>query len=209
MTEIRRCEHHGPFAGERCPYCETTGTHVLSTDRRTQVSKFLSGALRHFPDDTGLGLDAAGWTDFETLVDRTHAKYDWLPEGAVEAIVTTDPKGRFERDDGRIRAAYGHSVAVDLDATNTPVPDVLYHGTTPDALSAIHEEGLKPMSRQQVHLSGSVDAAREVGSRHAAEPVVLRVDAASMVEEDHEITKRGPSVYTTNHVPSRFLSQRE
>jgi putative RNA 2'-phosphotransferase len=209
MSEIRRCDDHGAFEGSQCPHCEATGVQIVSASNRRRASKFLSGALRHFPDDVGLDLDAAGWADFETLVDRTHRKYDWLPEGAVEAIVRTDPKGRFEVDDGRIRAAYGHSVAVDLDATDTPVPDVLYHGTAPDALPSIREEGLKPMSRQHVHLSGSVDAAQEVGRRHAAEPVVLRVDAAAMVDDGREITKRGRSVYTTDHVPPRFLSRHE
>lgn len=209
MSDLRRCEDHGGFEGSHCPVCGAAGTLLLSTDRRTQLSKFLSGALRHFPDDAGLDLDAAGWTEFERLVDRTRAKYDWLPEGAVAAVVRTDPKGRFERDGDRVRAAYGHSVAVDLAADDTPVPDVLYHGTAPDALPAIREEGLQPMSRQHVHLSGSVDAARAVGQRHAADPVVLHVDAAAMQRDGREITKRGRSVYTTDHVPPRFLSRHE
>lgn len=209
MSEIRTCVDHGAFEGSRCPHCNVTGVQLVSAANRTRASKFLSGALRHFPDDVGLELDAAGWADREAVVDRAVSKYDWLDEDAVGAIVRTDPKGRFEVDDGRIRAAYGHSVEVDLDANDTPVPDMLYHGTAPDALPAIREEGLKPMSRQHVHLSGSVDAAREVGHRHAAEPVVLRVDAAAMVEADRGITKRGRSVYTTDHVPPPFLSRHE
>ena len=209
MSEIRTCDDHGAFEGSRCPDCGTAGRQVVSASNRTHASKFLSGALRHFPDDIGLDLDSAGWADRETVVDRAIEKYDWLDEAALEAIVRTDPKGRFEVDDSRIRAAYGHSVAVDLAADDTPVPDVLYHGTAPDALPAIREEGLKPMSRQHVHLSGSVEAAKEVGQRHAADPVVLRVDAAAMVDAGREITKRGRSVYTTDQVPPRFLSRHE
>lgn len=207
MSAIRHCDSHGPFDGERCPHCGTAGTHVLSASQRTQVSKFLSGALRHFPEDVDLDLDTAGWTDLDGLVERTESKYEWLDEGAVEAIVRTDPKGRFELDGGRIRAAYGHSVDVDLESGETPVPDVLYHGTASEALAAINEEGLKPMSRQHVHLSGSVETAREVGRRHTAEPVVLCVDAAAMVDDGKEITKRGHSVYTTDHVAPRYFSR--
>jgi len=209
MSEIRRCGDHGAFDGSQCPHCDVTGELLVSASNRTRASKFLSGALRHFPDDVGLDLDSAGWADRAAVVDRAVSKYDWLDEAALEAIVRTDPKGRFEVDDGRIRAAYGHSVAVDLAADDTPVPDVLYHGTAPDALTAIREEGLEPMSRQHVHLSVSVEAAREVGQRHAADPVVLRVDAAAMTDEGREITKRGRSVYTTDHVPPRFLSRHE
>jgi putative RNA 2'-phosphotransferase len=209
MSEIRSCDDHGAFEGSRCPHCDATGELLVSAPNRTRASKFLSGALRHFPDDVDIDLDAAGWADFETVVQRTLEKYDWLDEVAVEAIVRTDPKGRFEVDDDRIRAAYGHSVDVDLGTDDTPVPDVLYHGTAPDALPSIHDKGLKPMSRQHVHLSGSVDAAREIGGRHAADPVVLRVDAAAMVDDGREITKRGRSVYTTDRVPPRFLSRHD
>jgi len=209
MGEIRTCDEHGAFEGSRCPICETTGRQVVSAANRTRASKFLSGALRHFPDDVGLDLDAAGWADFETVVQRTLNKYDWLDEEAVEAIVRTDPKGRFEFDGGRIRAAYGHSVDVSLASGDTPVPDVLYHGTAPDSLRSIREQGLRPMSRQHVHLSGSVAAAREVGSRHASEPVILTVDAAAMQADGNEITKRGRAVYTTDHVPPTYISRHE
>ena len=209
MSDIHHCDAHGYFDTDGCPVCGDTGQRVLSASRRTQVSKFISGALRHFPDDAGLDLDDAGWTDLEALISRTQAKYDGIDREAVEGIIRTDPKGRFGVDEGRIRAAYGHSVAVDLDAGGTPVLDTLYHGTAPDALPSIREEGLKPMSRQYVHLSESISDAEEVGSRHAADPVILRVDAAAMDDDGHTITKRGESVYTTDRVPPAYLTETE
>ncbi|TQQ82935.1 RNA 2'-phosphotransferase [Halonotius terrestris] len=206
MSDISYCDEHGYFDSATCPTCGTSGTHILNGSTRRQVSKFLSGALRHFPDDAGLDLDDAGWTTLNTVVDRASEKYG-IDREAVEGIIRTDPKGRFEVDDGRVRAAYGHSVAVDLDSGGTPVPDTLYHGTSPDALVSIREEGLKPMSRQYVHLSESVDDAKEVGSRHAADPVILQINAAPMQADGQTITKRGKSVYTTDHVPPRYLSE--
>jgi len=65
------------------------------------------------------------------------------------------------------------------------------------------------MSRQHVHCSGTVEDAREVGRRHASEPVLLAVDAAGLQAEGHEITKRGRSVYTTDHVPPAYLRRIE
>ena len=206
MSDISYCDDHGYFDTATCPTCGAAGTHILDGSTRRQVSKFLSGALRHFPEDAGLDLDDGGWTTLDSVVDRTSEKYG-IDREAVIGIIRTDPKGRFEVDNGRIRAAYGHSVAVDLDSGGTPVPDTLYHGTSPDALPSIREEGLKPMSRQSVHLSESVDDAKEVGSRHAAEPVILRVDAAAMGDDGHTITKRGKSVYTTDRVPSAYLTE--
>jgi len=57
------------------------------------------------------------------------------------------------------------------------------------------------MGRQQVHLSGSVDDAREVGDRHADDPVVLEVDAAGMLAAGLGVVERGRSTYTTGQVP--------
>jgi putative RNA 2'-phosphotransferase len=186
---------------------------VVPGDRRTRLSKFLSGALRHFPDDVGLSLSEAGWADVEDLAAAAERQYDWADEGAVAGVVATDPKGRFDRAGDEVRAAYGHSVAVTLDAepddADEAVPDVLYHGTAPGNLDAILEEGLRPMGRQAVHLSGSVSDARAVGLRHASDPVVLRIDAAGLREDGHAVARRGRSVYTTDRVPPAYLSRRE
>jgi putative RNA 2'-phosphotransferase len=210
MTDaVRYCADHGYVAGEACPVCEADGRLVLAGDRRRRLSKFCSGALRHFPGDVGLDLDTAGWTPFDDLVSAVDRKYDWATREHLDAVVATDPKGRFERGerDGTpmVRAAYGHSVDVDLDARETPVPDTLYHGTAPGNREQIRAEGLRPMGRQQVHLSGSVERAREVGRRHAADPVAFAVDAARLRAAGHDVTKRGRSVYTTDRVPPEYL----
>ncbi len=209
MSELRVCETDGYFEGKTCPACGASGRKILSASKRRQVSKFLSGALRHFPTDAGLTLDEAGWADWETVLDSTLGKYEWLEAEALEAIVWCDPKGRFERDGDRIRAAYGHSVKVSLEAAETSIPETLYHGTSPDALESIRDTGLKPMDRQHVHCSGSVSAARNVGRRHASEPVVLAIDAATLSDDGHKITKRGTSVYTTDNVPPAYLKRIE
>lgn len=206
MTDaVRRCPDHGLTDGA-CPDCGARGDAVLSADRRTRLSKFLSGALRHFPEDAGLSMDDSGWVAASAVVAAASDRYDWADADAVTAVVRTDPKGRFERDGGRVRAAYGHSVDVRLEPTDAPVPDRLYHGTAPRHVDAIHEEGLRPMNRQQVHLSGSVETAREVGARHAADPVVFAVDAAGLRRADHRVTKRGRDTYTTDRVPPAYLS---
>lgn len=210
MTDpVRRCPDHGYAAGA-CPDCGAVGDAVLTAERRTRLSKFLSGALRHFPDDAGLSLDESGWTPWTDLVDAATDRYPWADEAAVAGVVATDPKGRFERDgdgsDARVRAAYGHSVDVTLEPTDAPIPDVLYHGTAPENTDAIEREGLKSMGRQQVHLSASVADAEAVGRRHTdgADPVVFAVDAASLAEA-YRLTKRGQETYTVDRVPPTYL----
>jgi putative RNA 2'-phosphotransferase len=165
--------------------------------------------LRHFPADAGLSLDERGCTAYEALVDTVAAKYDWADAEAVAGVIATDPKGRFERDGDRVRAAYGHSVDVSLEPSEGPVPDRLYHGTAPENVDDILSDGLKPMGRQKVHLSASPADAREVGERHAPVPTVLEVDAEALAADGHRVTKRGRDTYTTDRVPTAYLTVAE
>jgi putative RNA 2'-phosphotransferase len=205
MNDVRYCDDHGYFAAETCPVCNHPGERVVTGDQRRQLSGFMSGALRHFPSDVGLDLANEGWTRFDDFVAAVERKYQWAGHDAVEGIIVTDPKGRFERDNNRVRAVYGHSVDVHIDTDDGPVPDTLYHGTAPRNLDAIREEGLRPMSRQQVHLSESLEEAETVGQRYTSDPVVLAVDVATMKDDDFRIEKRGESTYTTDSVPPRYL----
>jgi putative RNA 2'-phosphotransferase len=212
MTDaVSHCDDHGYFEGASCPVCNARGDPLISGERRRRLSKFVSGALRHFPDDAGVDLDGAGWTTRAELVAAVESKYDWASGDHLDAVVATDPKGRFEGDEREgepaLRAAYGHSVDVDLDATDDPVPATLYHGTAPRNLDPILSGGLEPMGRQQVHLSGSRADAREVGARHADDPVVLSVNAAAMQADGHDVVKRGRSTYSTDRVPPAYLER--
>ena len=127
MTDpVCRCSVHGfvtaPGASatggksSECLECGRGVERVLSGERRRRLSTFVSGALRHFPGDTGLSLDESGWADYDALASAVVRKYDWAESDHLAAVVVTDPKGRFEEASGRIRAAYGHSVDVELDA---------------------------------------------------------------------------------------------
>jgi putative RNA 2'-phosphotransferase len=204
---IRVCEDHDYFEGDGCPTCGDEGRKVLDDERRTRLSKFVSGALRHFPDDAGLSVDDRGWTEYGELVAAVTERYSWAEPEHVEAVTAADSKGRFERRGDRIRAAYGHSIAVTLETTESDVPERLYHGTAPRNVGAILDEGLKPMDRQQVHLSETADEGREVGRRHADDPVLLAVDAEAMEREGFEVDRRGSGTYTAARVPPEFLER--
>lgn len=204
---LRACEDHGYVDGEACPVCGDAGRPVLGETRRTRLSTFLSGALRHFPADVGLALDDRGWADYGALVGAALKQYGWAERDHVAAVVATDPKGRFERRGERVRAAYGHSVDVSLEPTGGSVPDRLYHGTAPRNAAAIEREGLRPMGRQRVHLSGTAARAREVGRRHADDPVVFAVDAAALERDGFAIDARGEGTYTVARVPPAYLDR--
>lgn len=126
-------------------------------------------ALRHSPEKLGLTLSAEGWVTVEELIAglaRLDAKWGSITPQDLEQMDAQSGKQRFEIADGRIRALYGHSTQ-DAQITYEPVkpPALLYHGTSPEVAQLILQEGIKPMSRQYVHLSDTVQLAKIVGSR--------------------------------------------
>jgi putative RNA 2'-phosphotransferase len=62
------------------------------------------------------------------------------------------------------------------------------------------------MDRQQVHLSTTPEAAREVGRRHDDDPVVLVVDAEAMKADGVDVDRRGTDTYTADRVPPEYLT---
>lgn len=173
---------------------------VIDEDRRLRMSKFLSGTLRHFPDESGVVLDEAGWTRYEELLEAAVSRYRWARPEHVDAVIETDPKGRFERDDDRVRAAYGHSVEVELDDGGKDTPEVLYHGTARRNVEPIREDGVVPKGRNEVYLSETIEGARDVGKRHG-DAVVFEVNASGL-----DVTERGDGVYAVDYVPPEALS---
>jgi putative RNA 2'-phosphotransferase len=178
------------------------------TEDLKSKSKFLSYVLRHAPESIGLTLDANGWAGVDELLAKAGAAGRRLDRATLEEIVATSDKKRFTlSDDGAsIRAAQGHSVEVALGLAPVTPPDTLYHGTATRFLDAIRAEGLKPGSRQQVHLSADAATATAVGSRHG-KPAVLIVAAGAMHAAGHSFFRADNGVWLTDHVPPQFLSE--
>lgn len=172
----------------------------------TEISKFLSYVLRHAPQSIGLTLDTNGWADVDELLVKAGVSGWDFDRAALGQVVSTSDKQRFTlSDDGsRIRAAQGHSVAVDLDIAPMAPPAMLFHGTAVRNVEAIMAEGLRPGQRQKVHLSLDEATAAKVGQRHG-KPVVLRVDAAGMHAQGLSFWRAENGVWLTDHVPPQFL----
>ena len=93
---------------------------------------------------------------------------------------------------------------VDLDLLPSVPPAVLFHGTASRNVDAIRAEGLKPGTRQQVHLSLDTETARRVGMRHGT-PVIFRVDAARMHADGISFWQADNGVWLTDEVPPSYL----
>lgn len=178
----------------------------MDEKRKVRISKFLSRALRHDPGAVGIALDEAGWVDVDELIAACGRAGRRFSRADLDHVVANNDKKRFAySDDGRrIRASQGHSVAVDLGLAPAQPPAVLYHGTASRTLPVVLREGLRPMSRQDVHLSPDPQTAARVGARHGS-PVVLAVDAAGLAAQGHLFRVSANGVWLTDRVPPTHL----
>lgn len=169
-------------------------------------SKMLSRWLRHRPDAIGITLDKQGWTDVAELLAKAAAADMPLTHDELIQIVVESDKQRFTlSEDGlRIRAAQGHSVAIDLKLPVKKPPPVLYHGTVRKFLTSIRKQGLLPGRRQDVHLSATKETAEAVGARRG-EPVVLIIDTYALVRDGYQFRRADNGVWLIPNVPPEYL----
>jgi putative RNA 2'-phosphotransferase len=172
--------------------------------RAESLGRFLAYVLRHHPEAAGVTLDPAGWADLAGLVAGLRRAGHHVTADDVRAVAAADAKGRYEVAGGRIRAAQGHSVPVDLGLAPVAPPPVLYHGTVERSAASILAEGLRPGSRQFVHLSADVPTARAVGGRRGR-PVVLVVDAAGAHAAGQVFRQASNGVWLTDALPAGFV----
>ena len=172
-----------------------------------QLSKFLSFVLRHKPDAIGLTLDQQGWAGIDELIAKGNAAGTTFSRDDLQQVVLSNDKQRFSiSEDGlRIRAAQGHSVNVELGLKPQEPPAVLYHGTATRFVDSILAAGLRPQSRQQVHLSAAEETARRVGQRHG-KPAIFKVEALRMHAQGFKFCLSDNGVWLTDRVPPEFLS---
>jgi putative RNA 2'-phosphotransferase len=173
---------------------------------RRASSRFLSLVLRHDPAAAGVTLDEGGWVAVDALLAGCAAAGRPLDRAELEHIVATNDKRRFafSGDGTRIRASQGHSVDVDLGLAAAEPPEWLYHGTASRTLPLVLREGLRPMSRQDVHLSADPETATRVGARHGR-PVVLRVAAGRLAATGQVFRRSANGVWLTDRVPPDYL----
>jgi putative RNA 2'-phosphotransferase len=173
------------------------------------LSHAVSHALRHEPSAYGLQLDPEGWVTISDLLAGIRAqgpKWDSADEAALELMISTSTKQRFEVHGERIRAFYGHSVSGQITRPMVNPPDILFHGTSPEAWQGIRIAGLLPMSRQSVHLSIDEATAVKVGRRKSSAPVILRVDARAAHAAGVVFSRGNENVWVSTAIPADFIS---
>ena len=175
----------------------------------TAISKEVSYALRHRPDEYGLELDERGFVEIEDLLAALNAKDPGrdVTRADLECTIAESDKKRHEIVSNRIRAAYGHSTGKRVEAEPAVPPADLYHGTSRAAATHILAEGIKPMGRQYAHLSADVETAMAVGARHDSKPALLKVDAAAAHAAGVAFYRGNDKVWLADRVPAEFVER--
>ena len=142
-----------------------------------RISVKLSWMLRHCQSPLYIDLNG-GWADVNTIVT-----------GA------------------RIRANQGHSIpGVVIEMESPEPPEFLYHGTAERFLETILKEGLKPMTRQFVHISPDYETAVKVGSRHG-KPVILKIRARDFKNDGNELYRSSNGVWQARYVAPEYFEE--
>lgn len=172
----------------------------------TEKSKLLARWLRHRPDAIGLVLDKQGWANVAELIEKAASAGFPITADELKKLVLENDKQRFSlSDDGlRIRAAQGHSIAVDLDLPVKTPPPVLYHGTVRKFLASIRKQGLLPGTRRDVHLSATKELANTVGARRGS-PVVLVIETYPLLRDGYQFRCADNGVWLISSVPPEYL----
>ena len=174
------------------------------------ISKTISYALRHKPEEFNIKLDKEGWVDFDVFCKALaeHKLATYVDKETIEKIIAESEKKRFELVDGKIRATYGHSISTKIEFKESIPPNILFHGTSHKAYDLICKEGLKPMNRQYVHLSVDAATARKVGLRHDRNPVILVIDSSKMYSDGFKFFhSTNDGTWMCESVPSKYIIQ--
>lgn len=171
---------------------------------RVRISKFLSLILRHEAAKFGVTLDEHGFADIDSVLSVLRKSFPDFTQDDLQELAAHDEKGRFEITGDKIRARYGHSIYVKPMAEPTEPPEILYHGTSRKAAQRILEQGLHPMSRRFVHLSGTIEEARKVGRRHSRDVVIFEVKARAARDAGIDFFAEHDT-YLAEYIPADFL----
>ncbi len=204
---IKKCQNHGFFRGETCA-CGEPGSLILNDEQTERLGRFVSGALRHFPDDLGLAMNQHGWVDVDVLCDAMRTRYKWANKEKLFSIIESDEKGRYELRGNKIRARYGHSVDIDLDYPENTLPE-LYYGASREEVDILLEKGIKPIKQRYVHLSTSAEKAKEVAKIHTEDPVLLAINAEEAQKDGVTMLSATENIVLSEEIPPQYLKVME
>ena len=172
------------------------------------LSKLMSYILRHRPDEFGLVLDGDGFIALKELQQAIAEEEGWsyVKRSHIREVASTSERKRFEVQDEKIRAFYGHSLPHRIHYEPASPPKILYHGTRRKTYPHILQRGLDPMGRQYVHLATSPELAVRIGRRRDPQPLLVEIQAQKASEEGVSFYQANPLIYLADHIPPTYIT---
>jgi putative RNA 2'-phosphotransferase len=172
------------------------------------LSKEISYALRHSPQQYGIVLDEQGWTSVDLLIEslKGQERFKFLSLSDIEKMIQKSEKKRHEICDGKIRALYGHSIKEKIMREPIKPPDVLYHGTARRFTQSIFDVGLVSKRRQYVHLSEDTNTAETVGKRRDEKPIVLKINAKQAWDDGVLFYWGNDNIWLADYIPAKYIT---
>ena len=175
----------------------------MENKRLKNKSRYLSKLLRWDPED--LIMDSSGYVKVLALchkLDITKSELDW--------IIENNDKKRFSYNENEslIRANQGHNkdLNIEVEMEEAERIDFLYHGTAKENVKSILKDGLVPRNRKHVHLSNDLKTAKNVGSRHSKNIVILIINSAKMRADGVKIYISKNDVHLTDYVDPKYIT---
>lgn len=180
---------------------------MLNEQQEKRLSKLLALMLRHEPEQFGLTLDQNGFAPLNDVLRAVQTRKKWgaTTLADIRYVVRNSDKQRYEIAEDKIRARYGHSVTEKIEHEPIEPPQILYHGTSPNALDSIKTDGLCSMKRQYVHLSIEPEQAHMVGARHHPHPIILQVRAHEAWQNGVKFYQPEARLFLADEVPPEFI----
>lgn len=190
------------FGSERMNKKRSLEMDDAGLNPKIRVSMYMSYLLRHCPKN--LEMDEEGLVSIDELLEKIRVRYP-IEKSLILEIADKSERKRFEIKGNKIRALYGHTIPTKIRFEEDFSVNLLYHGTTESSAAKIVGEGLKPMKRTWVHLSSTIETAKEIGERRTRHPVVLEIDAKAAREGGLKFYRATDKVFLSGPIPPEYI----
>lgn len=176
------------------------------------LTRLLCLALRHKPELFGITIDHDGWADLRSLVNGIRAHFPTLENVSLSHLqerLASQQEERFELQDNRLRALYGHSLTHVSVGTAASPPALLFHSTRSLLLPRIRAEGLISKGRTGVHLTSRWSYAQSLRDSHTKRGqrgIILAIKGEETAFKGLLFLQANSHVWLSPYIPSRFLS---
>ena len=168
------------------------------------ITRSLAFMLRHQPEDFDLELDAQGFADLGDVVQALNERLgEPIDEGDLLQAIESGDRPRYQVQDDRIRALYGHSFPIDPGDPSEP-PELLYVGVGSRDAERANERELRGGRRAFLHLALTSDDAVETGRRIAPKYAVITVRAREAFEDGVQFYDR-QSLFLAESIPTPYI----